>query len=103
MSVGKESIKRAANAAEAKPETAAEVKTPVAAETAPEKKEAPVKKTPAKKTTRAKSTAKTAAKSTARKAVAEKPKTTRKAPVNKVEETSNGTIQIKDELPVYLL
>ena len=70
MSVGKESLKRAANAAEAKPETAAEVKTPeVTAEPAAEKKEVPAKKAPAKK----------------------------------VEKTSNETVQIKDELPVYLL
>ena len=55
MSVGKESLKRAANAAEAKPETAAEVKVPeVTVEPAAEKKEAPAKKSPAKKTTRAK-------------------------------------------------
>ena len=66
MSVGKESLKRAANAAEAKPETAAEVKTPeVTAEPAAEKKEVPAKKAPAKKTAAKKPAArKTTAKKT---------------------------------------
>ena len=115
MSVGKDSILRAANAdakttevkAEAKP--AEEVKAPAKSEAAkaPAAKKAPAKRTAAKKTTTAK-------------------KTTKKAPVKKTVKTSvltpqnseelekafvkgeqpekvNGPVHIKDELPVYLL
>ena len=87
MSVGKDSILRAANADAKKTEVKAEtkpteeVKAPAKAEAAPAAKKAPAKKAAAKKTTTAK-------------------KTTRKAPAKK---TVNGPVHIKDELPVYLL
>lgn len=113
MSVGKDSILRAANAdakkTEVKAETkpAEEVKAPVKAEVAPVAKKAPAKRTAAKKTATVKKT--TTAK-----------KTTKKAPVKKTVKTSvltpqnsfvkgeqpekvNGPVHIKDELPVYLL
>ena len=119
MSVGKDSILRAANAdakkAEVKAETkpAEEVKAPAKAEEAPAAKKAPVKKTAARKTTAAKKT--TTAKKTTRKAPAKKTvKTSVLTPQNSEElekafvkgkepETVNGPVHIKDELPIYLL
>ena len=100
MSVGKDSILRAANA-DAK-------KTEVKAETKPaEEVKAPAKKTAAKKTTAAR---KTTRKAPAKKAV----KTSVLTPQNSEElekafvkgeqpETVNGPVHIKDELPIYLL
>lgn len=114
MSVGKDSILRAANAdakkTEVKAETkpAEEVKAAAAkAEAAPAAKKAPAKKTAAKKTTAAR---KTTRKAPAKKAV----KTSVLTPQNSEElekafvkgeqpETVNGPVHIKDELPVYLL
>ena len=113
MSVGKDSILRAANAdaktTEAKAETkpAEEVKAPVKAEEAPAAKKAPAKKAAAKKATTAK---KTTRKAPAKKTV----KTSVLTPQNSEElekafvkgkepETVNGPVHIKDELPVYLL
>ena len=115
MSVGKDSILRAANAdakkTEVKAETkpAEEVKAPAKAEEAkaPAAKKAPAKKTAAKKTT--------AARKTTRKAPAKKTvKTSVLTPQNSEElekafvkgeqpETVNGPVHIKDELPIYLL
>ena len=115
MSVGKDSILRAANAdakkTEVKAETkpAEEVKAPAKAEEAkaPAAKKAPAKKTAAKKTTAAR---KTTRKAPAKKAV----KTSVLTPQNTEEleaafvkgkepETVTGPVHIKDELPVYLL
>ena len=115
MSVGKDSILRAANAdakkTEVKAETkpAEEVKAPAKAEEAkaPAAKKAPAKKTAAKKTTTAR---KTTRKAPAKKAV----KTSVLTPQNSEElekafvkgeqpETVNGPVHIKDELPIYLL
>ena len=113
MSVGKDSILRAANAdakkTEVKAETkpAEEVKAPVKAEAAPAAKKAPAKRTAAKKTTTAKKTTK---KAPVKKTV----KTSVLTPQNSEElekafvkgeqpETVNGPVHIKDELPVYLL
>ena len=115
MSVGKDSILRAANAdakkTEVKAETkpAEEVKAPAKAEEAkaPAAKKAPAKKTAAKKTTAAR---KTTRKAPAKKAV----KTSVLTPQNSEElekvfvkgeqpETVNGPVHIKDELPIYLL
>ena len=115
MSVGKDSILRAANAdakkTEVKVETkpAEEVKAPAKAEEAkaPAAKKAPAKKTAAKKTTAAR---KTTRKAPAKKAV----KTSVLTPQNSEElekafvkgeqpETVNGPVHIKDELPIYLL
>ena len=121
MSVGKDSILRAANAdakkTEVKAETkpAEEVKAPAKAEEAkaPAAKKAPAKRAAAKKTTTAKKT--TAAKKTTRKAPANKAvKTSVLTPQNTEEleaafvkgkepETVTGPVHIKDELPVYLL
>ena len=112
MSVGKDSILRAANAdakkTEVKVETkpAEEVKAAAKAEAAPAAKKAPTKKTAAKKTTAARKTTKAPAK----KAV----KTSVLTPQNSEElekafvkgeqpETVNGPVHIKDELPIYLL
>ena len=113
MSVGKDSILRAANAdakkTEVKVETkpAEEVKAAAKAEAAPAAKKAPTKKTAAKKTT--------AARKTTRKAPAKKTvKTSVLTPQNAEElekafvkgeqpETVNGPVHIKDELPIYLL
>ena len=110
MSVGKESLKRAASAAEAAPE---EVKVPVTAETAPAPAEAaePAKKAPAKKTTRTRKT--TGAKATGRKTTAKK---TTKSSVKKAVLTPENSEEIQEkfvsgekpvylneELPVYLL
>ena len=113
MSVGKDSILRAANAdakkTEVKVETkpAEEVKAAAKAEAAPAAKKAPTKKTAAKKTTAAR---KTTRKAPAKKAV----KTSVHTPQNSEElekafvkgeqpETVNGPVHIKDELPIYLL
>ena len=125
MSVGKDSILRAANAdakkTEVKVETkpAEEVKAPVKAEAAPAAKKAPAKRTAAKKTATVKktTTAKktTAARKTTRQAPAKKAvKTSVLTPQNSEElekafvkgeqpETVNGPVHIKDELPIYLL
>lgn len=119
MSVGKDSILRAANAdakktevkAEAKP--AEKVKEPVKAEEAPVAKKAPAKRA-AKKTTTAKKTT-AAKKPAAKKAPAKKEvKTSVLTPQNTEEleaafvkgtqpEKVDGPVHIKDELPVYLL
>ena len=113
VSVGKDSILRAANAdakkTEVKVETkpAEEVKAAAKAEAAPAAKKAPTKKTAAKKTTAAR---KTTRKAPAKKAV----KTSVLTPQNSEElekafvkgeqpETVNGPVHIKDELPIYLL
>ena len=113
MSVGKDSILRAANAdakkTEVKAETkpAEEVKAPVKAEAAPAAKKAPAKRTAAKKTATVKKTTK---KAPVKKTV----KTSVLTPQNSEElekafvkgeqpETVNGPVHIKDELPVYLL
>ena len=115
MSVGKDSILRAANAdakkTEVKAETkpAEEVKAPVKAEAALAAKKAPAKRTAAKKTATVKKT--TTAKKTTKKAPVKKSVLT---PQNSEElekafvkgeqpETVNGPVHIKDELPVYLL
>lgn len=119
MSVGKDSILRAANAdakttevkAEAKP--AEEVKAPAKSEAAkaPAAKKAPAKRTAAKKTTTAKKTTITTKKTTTRKKTV---KTSVLTPQNSEElekafvkgeqpETVNGPVHIKDELPIYLL
>ena len=120
MSVGTDSILRAANAdakktevkAEAKP--AEEVKEPVKAEEVPAAKKAPAKRTAAKKTTTAKRTT-AAKKPAAKKAPAKKEvKTSVLTPQNTEEleaafvkgtqpEKVDGPVHIKDELPVYLL
>ena len=105
MSVGKDSILRAANADAKKTEV--KVETKPAAEAAPAAKKAPTKKTAAKKTTAAR---KTTRKAPAKKAV----KTSVLTPQNSEElekafvkgeqpETVNGPVHIKDELPIYLL
>ena len=113
MSVGKDSILRAANAdakkTEVKVETkpAEEAKAPVKAEAAPAAKKAPAKRTVAKKTATVKKT--TTAKKTTKKAP-----TSVLTPQNSEElekafvkgeqpETVNGPVHIKDELPIYLL
>lgn len=113
MSVGKDSILRAANAdakkTEVKVETkpAEEVKAAAKAEAAPAAKKAPTKKTAAKKTT--------AARKTTRKAPAKKAVKTSVLTLQNFEElekafvkgeqpeTVNGPVHIKDELPIYLL
>lgn len=118
MSVGKDSIMRAANAdakttevkAEAKP--AEEVKAPAKAEVAkaPAAKKAPAKRTAAKKTTTAKKTITTKKTTTRKKTV----KTSVLTPQNSEElqaafvknaepETVAGPVHINEDLPVYLL
>lgn len=111
MSVGKDSILRAANADAKKTEVKAETKP--AAEAAPAAKKAPAKRTAAKKTATVKKT--TTAKKTTKKAPVKKTvKTSVLTPQNSEElekafvkgeqpETVNGPVHIKDELPVYLL
>ena len=115
MSVGKDSILRAANAdaktteVKAEAKTAEEVKAPAKAEAAkaPAAKKAPAKRTAAKKTTTAK---KTTRKAPAKKAV----KTSVLTPQNSEElqaafvknaepETVAGPVHINEDLPVYLL
>lgn len=119
MSVGKDSILRAANAdaktteVKAEAKTAEEVKAPAKAEVAkaPAAKKAPAKRTAAKKTTTAKKTTITTKKTTTRKKTV---KTSVLTPQNSEElekafvkgeqpETVNGPVHIKDELPIYLL
>ena len=118
MSVGKDSILRAANAdakttevkAEAKP--AEEVKAPAKSEAAkaPAAKKAPAKRTAAKKTTTAKETTTTKKTTTRKKTV----KTSVLTPQNSEElqaafvknaepETVAGPVHINEDLPVYLL
>ena len=118
MSVGKDSILRAANAdakttevkAEAKP--AEEVKAPAKSEAAkaPAAKKAPAKRTAAKKTTPAKKTTTTKKTTTRKKTV----KTSVLTPQNSEElqaafvknaepETVAGPVHINEDLPVYLL
>ena len=118
MSVGKDSIMRAANAdakttevkAEAKP--AEEVKAPAKSEAAkaPAAKKAPAKRTAAKKTTTAKKTITTKKTTTRKKTV----KTSVLTPQNSEElqaafvknaepETVAGPVHINEDLPVYLL
>ena len=119
MSVGKDSILRAANAdaktteVKAEAKTAEEVKAPAKSEAAPAAKKAPAKKTAAKKTATVKKT--TTAKKTTKKAPVKKTvKTSVLTPQNSEElekafvkgeqpEKVNGPVHIKDELPVYLL
>ena len=120
MSVGKDSILRAANADAKKTEVKAEIKSAeevkerVKAEEAPAAKKAPAKRTAAKKTTTAKRTT-AAKKPAAKKAPAKKEvKTSVLTPQNTEEleaafvkgtqpEKVDGPVHIKDELPVYLL
>ena len=118
MSVGKDSILRAANAdakttevkAEAKP--AEEVKAPAKSEAAkaPAAKKAPAKRTAAQKTTTAKKTTTTKKTTTRKKTV----KTSVLTPQNSEElqaafvknaepETVAGPVHINEDLPVYLL
>ena len=118
MSVGKDSILRAANAdakttevkAEAKP--AEEVKAPAKSEAAkaPAAKKAPAKRTAAKKTATAKKTTTTKKTTTRKKTV----KTSVLTPQNSEElqaafvknaepETVAGPVHINEDLPVYLL
>ena len=116
MSVGKDSILRAANAdakkTEVKAETkpAEEVKAPAKAEAAPAAKKAPAKKTAAKKTATVKKT--TTAKKTTKKAPVKKtvktsvltPQNSEEAFVKNAEpETVAGPVHINEDLPVYLL
>ena len=116
MSVGKDSILRAANADAKKTEVKAETKPAeeVKAEEVPAAKKAPAKRTAAKKTTTAKRTT-AAKKPAAKKASAKKEvKTSVLTPQNTEEleaafvkgtqpEKVDGPVHIKDELPVYLL
>ena len=118
MSVGKDSILRAANAdaktteVKAEAKTAEEVKTPAKAEAAkaPTAKKAPAKRTAAKKTTSAKKTTTTKKTTTRKKTV----KTSVLTPQNSEElqaafvknaepETVAGPVHINEDLPVYLL
>ena len=116
MSVGKDSILRAANADAKKTEVKAETKPAeeVKAEEVPAAKKAPAKRTAAKKTTTAKRT--TAAKKPAAKKTSAKKdvKTSVLTPQNTEEletafvkgaqpEKVDGPVHIKDELPIYLL
>lgn len=119
MSVGKDSILRAANAdaktteVKAEAKTAEEVKAPAKAEAAkaPAAKKAPAKRTAAKKTTTAKKTTITTKKTTTRKKTV---KTSVLTPQNSEElqaafvknaepETVAGPVHINEDLPVYLL
>lgn len=116
MSVGKDSILRAANADAKKTEVKAETKPAeeVKAEEVPAAKKAPAKRTAAKKTTTAKRTT-AAKKPAAKKAPAKKEvKTSVLTPQNTEQleaafvkgtqpEKVDGPVHIKDELPVYLL
>ena len=118
MSVGKDSILRAANAdaktteVKAEAKTAEEVKAPAKAEAAkaPAAKKAPAKRTVAKKTTTAKKTTNTKKTTTRKKTV----KTSVLTPQNSEElqaafvknaepETVAGPVHINEDLPVYLL
>ena len=118
MSVGKDSILRAANAdaktteVKAEAKTAEEVKAPAKAEAAkaPAAKKAPAKRTAAKKTTTAKKATTTKKTTTRKKTV----KTSVLTPQNSEElqaafvknaepETVAGPVHINEDLPVYLL
>ena len=118
MSVGKDSILRAANAdaktteVKAEAKTAEEVKAPAKAEAAkaPAAKKAPAKRTAAKKTPTAKKTTTTKKTTTRKKTV----KTSVLTPQNSEElqaafvknaepETVAGPVHINEDLPVYLL
>ena len=118
MSVGKDSILRAANAdaktteVKAEAKTAEEVKAPAKAEVAkaPAAKKAPAKRTAAKKTATAKKTTTTKKTTTRKKTV----KTSVLTPQNSEElqaafvknaepETVAGPVHINEDLPVYLL
>ena len=118
MSVGKDSILRAANAdaktteVKAEAKTAEEVKAPAKAEAAkaPAAKKAPAKRTAAKRTTTAKKTTTTKKTTTRKKTV----KTSVLTPQNSEElqaafvknaepETVAGPVHINEDLPVYLL
>ena len=118
MSVGKDSILRAANAdaktteVKAEAKTAEEVKAPAKAEAAkaPAAKKAPAKRTAAKKTTTAKKITTTKKTTTRKKTV----KTSVLTPQNSEElqaafvknaepETVAGPVHINEDLPVYLL
>ena len=118
MSVGKDSILRAANAdaktteVKAEAKTAEEVKAPAKAEAAkaPAAKKAPAKRTAANKTTTAKKTTTTKKTTTRKKTV----KTSVLTPQNSEElqaafvknaepETVAGPVHINEDLPVYLL
>ena len=118
MSVGKDSILRAANAdaktteVKAEAKTAEEVKAPAKAEAAkaPAAKKAPAKRTAAQKTTTAKKTTTTKKTTTRKKAV----KTSVLTPQNSEElqaafvknaepETVAGPVHINEDLPVFLL
>ena len=118
MSVGKDSILRAANAdaktteVKAEAKTAEEVKAPAKAEVAkaPAAKKAPAKRTAAKKTSTAKKTTTTKKTTTRKKTV----KTSVLTPQNSEElqaafvknaepETVAGPVHINEDLPVYLL
>ena len=118
MSVGKDSILRAANAdaktteVKAEAKTAEEVKAPAKAEgaKAPAAKKAPAKRTAVKKTTTAKKTTTTKKTTTRKKTV----KTSVLTPQNSEElqaafvknaepETVAGPVHINEDLPVYLL
>ena len=118
MSVGKDSILRAANAdaktteVKAEAKTAEEVKAPAKAEAAkaPAAKKAPAKRTATKKTTTAKKTTTTKKTTTRKKTV----KTSVLTPQNSEElqaafvknaepETVAGPVHINEDLPVYLL
>ena len=118
MSVGKDSILRAANAdaktteVKAEAKTAEEVKAPAKAEVAkaPAAKKAPAKRTAVKKTTTAKKTTTTKKTTTRKKTV----KTSVLTPQNSEElqaafvknaepETVAGPVHINEDLPVYLL
>ena len=118
MSVGKDSILRAANAdaktteVKAEAKTAEEVKAPAKAEAAkaPAAKKAPAKRTAAKKPTTAKKTTTTKKTTTRKKTV----KTSVLTPQNSEElqaafvknaepETVAGPVHINEDLPVYLL
>ena len=118
MSVGKDSILRAANAdaktteVKAEAKTAEEEKAPAKAEAAkaPAAKKAPAKRTAAKKATTAKKTTTTKKTTTRKKTV----KTSVLTPQNSEElqaafvknaepETVAGPVHINEDLPVYLL
>ena len=118
MSVGKDSILRAANAdaktteVKAEAKTAEEVKAPAKAEAAkaPAAKKAPAKRNAAKKATTAKKTTTTNKTTTRKKTV----KTSVLTPQNSEElqaafvknaepETVAGPVHINEDLPVYLL
>ena len=118
MSVGKDSILRAANAdaktteVKAEAKTAEEVKAPAKAEVAkaPAAKKAPAKRTAAKKTITAKKTTTTKKTTTRKKTVKTSvltPQTSEELQAafvkNAEPETVAGPVHINEDLPVYLL